>query len=184
MNFAYLDARSLLESVLAPQPEPVEPIPQDLEPRWIEFKKTLAEFKTEYVRARKDLTLALSELNEKREEINIVKMMMENVSSSGLKERLVEMVQAYENQSNITDLTRACGELSGRCNAMKEALYNTDAEKYGKFTCFVCMDQLVDLFMDPCGHVMCERCWTNTRDRSSCPGCRTPLTGARKIYNM
>ncbi len=184
MNFAYLDARNLLESVLVAPPEPIEPIPCELDENWREFGSTLARFKAEYTRKHTDLSITSSLLRERREEVETLKMMLENVNSQGLKERLTEMIQEYEAEHNINELKQKCGVLTGECNAMKDVLINTAAERYAKFTCFVCMDRLVDLFMDPCGHVMCDRCWVNTRDKTACPGCRQHLLGARKIYTM
>lgn len=184
MNFAYINAQSLLESVLAPPPEPIEPVPCELDERWKEFGLTLARFKGEYTRKHAELSMKIAELREKREEVDVLKMMLENVSSQGLKEKLSSLVQEYEDENHVDDLKRGCAELSGLCNAMKDALLNTGADRYGKFTCFVCMDRLVDLFMDPCGHVMCEQCWLSTRDKTICPGCRQHTHGARKIYTM
>ena len=185
MNFAYLDARSLLESVLVPPPpDPVEAIPCDLSEDWKALGKALSLFKQEYANVRVDLVGKLSDLNHKREEINILKMMLENVSSTDLKERVSSMIEDYEEEQGLGELVRECGELTGRSQAMKKILQDTDPERYARFTCFVCMERLVDVFIDPCGHVMCERCWTSTRDKTACPGCRQRTHGARKIYTM
>ena len=184
MNFAYLDARGLLESVLAPPPEPIDVIPWETEERWREFGLTLAKFKAEYTRKHAELTSKTALLRQTREEVDVIRMIIDNVNSTELKERLLGIVQEYENANNVEELKQECGELAGMCNGMKEILLNTGADRYGKFTCFVCMDQLVDLCMNPCGHVMCERCWANTRDKSACPGCRQHINSVCKIYTM
>jgi hypothetical protein len=185
MNFAYLDARSLLESVLTPvATEPVEAIPCTLEEDWRALAKTLSNFKEEYAKTRIELVTKLGELSQAREEVNILKMMLDNVNSPDLKERLATMIGDYEDEQDLTGLTRECGELTGRSQAMKKVLQDTDPERYARFTCFVCMERLVDVFIDPCGHVMCERCWASTRDKAVCPGCRQRTHGARKIYTM
>lgn len=184
MNFAYLDARSLLESVLSPPMEPVEAIPCELDEDWKELDQTLSNFKKEYAKTRVNLATRLAELTEKKEELNIVRMMLDNVTSQDLKERLSTMIEDHQSEQDLQGLTRECGELTGKVQAMKKVLQDTDAERYGKFTCFVCMDRLIDVFVDPCGHVMCEPCWFNTRDKTACPGCRQRTHGARKIYTM
>ena len=184
MNFAYLDARSLLES-LAPRPqEHVTPIPYELDPEWIEFEKSLSNFKTKFAQARVEAVEKLAELGEKKEEIGVVRMMLDNVSSQALKETLTEVLDNYETEEGISALSQQCGEAAGKVEAMKKVLMDTAAERYGKFTCFVCMDRLVDLFIDPCGHVICERCWAQTRSKTACPGCRQAVHGARKIYTI
>jgi hypothetical protein len=185
MNFAYIDTRSLLESVLAPPPaEPVEPLPCELDGNWKAFEKTLSEFKKEFAKARIEYTQKHTELTQKKEEINVFKMMIENVTSQNLKEKLVELADKYESEEGVPALTQQCREAAGKVEAMKKVLHDTNAERYGKFTCFVCMDRLVDLCFEPCGHVICERCWSATRSKTACPGCRTRLVGARKIFTM
>jgi hypothetical protein len=185
MNFAYLDARSLLESVLSTPPvEPVEAVPCTLDQNWTDLGKTLSNFKHEYAKVRVDLSSKLAELAEKKEEVNILKMMLDNVASEDLKERLVTMIDDYEKEQDLDGLQHECGELTGRSQAMKKVLQDTDAERYAKFTCFVCMDRLVDLFIEPCGHVICEPCWARTQNKVTCPGCRTRLNGAKRIFTL
>ena len=184
MNFAYLDARSLLESVLTPPMEPIETIPCILDENWEALDKALSSFKREYAKVRADLASKLAELTEKKEEVNVLKMMLENVASDNLKERLTTMIEDYENEQDLEGLKRECGELTGRSQAMKKVLQETDAERYGKFTCFVCMDRLVDLFIEPCGHVICEPCWARTQNKATCPGCRTRLNGTKRIFTL
>jgi predicted nuclease with TOPRIM domain len=184
MNFAYLDAAGLLENLTRPQPEPIVPLPCELDETWKDFEKTLGEFKSEFVKVRAELTRSTAVLNEKKEELSVLKMMLDNVSSSNLKERLEEMIQEYEESEQVPDLTVKCAMLAGRAEAMKKVLMDTNSERYGKFTCFVCMDRLVDLFIEPCGHVICERCWIRTPNKEQCPGCRARTMGAKKIFTM
>jgi hypothetical protein len=185
MNFAYLDTRSLLESVLAvPQHDPIPTIPCELGPTWESFSEELGKFKMEFVKAKAELTRNMAELNQKREEINVLKMMIDNINSEGLKEKVVEILDNYESEEGINALTQQCGEITGRLEAMKKVLLNTGAERYARFTCFVCMDKLVDLFIDPCGHVICDSCWVMTKNKDQCPGCRGRMIGVRKIYTM
>lgn len=185
MNFAYLDARGLLESLLAPPPaDPVIPEPCELDAEWKDFEKELGNFKSKFVKTRAELTRLTTALNTQREEINVIKMMIENVSSDGLKAKLSELVDKHESEQDIEELTQKCRVVAGRLEAQKRVLMDTNAEKYGKFTCFVCMDRLVDLFIDPCGHVICERCWVRTPTKDKCPGCRATPNAIRKIFTM
>ncbi len=184
MNFAYLDAAGILESLIRPSPDPVVPMPCELDDTWKEFEGKLGEFKSEFVKVRAELTRSSAILNEKKEELSVLKMMLENINSHGLKERLEEMIQEYETKEEVDDLTVKCATLAGKIEAMKKVLMDTNAERYGKFTCFVCMDRLVDLFIEPCGHVICDRCWLRTTNKDHCPGCRVRTMGAKKIFTM
>jgi len=113
-----------------------------------------------------------------------LKMVHENVSSPGLKDKIATMIEQQVSEEGIDALTQQCGLAKGRVAAMKKVLKDTNCERYARFTCFVCMDRDIDLFFDPCGHVICEPCWVRTVNKQTCPGCRTRLQGARKIYTM
>jgi lipopolysaccharide biosynthesis regulator YciM len=185
MNFAYLEARSLLETVLTPHsPAPVQTVPCELGTAWEDFDKELGKFKSEFVKTRAQLTVNLAALNEKQEEMNVLRMMIDNVNSPDLKEKLEDILNNYESEEGISTLTQQCGELQGRLEAMKKVLMDTGAERYGKFTCFVCLDRLVDLFIEPCGHVICDACFVRTTNKVQCPGCRVRMEGVKKIFSM
>ena len=52
------------------------------------------------------------------------------------------------------------------------------------FTCAICYENSVSLFLDPCGHMTCGPCWSKVTCRAGvklCPCCRTAATG-KKIY--
>jgi len=185
MNFAYIDPVGLLSDILrTPTPDAVAAIPCELDERWTSFEKTLGEFKNEFAKGQVELVQSLGALNEKKEEINILRMMVDNVNSEGLKEKIVEILDNHESEEGINALTQQCGEVRGRVEAQKKVLSDTNVERYAKFTCFVCMDRLVDLFFDPCGHVICDGCWSRTQNKRDCPGCRTRLGGVKKIFSM
>ena len=185
MNFAYIDPRSLFETMLTtPMSEPITPTPCELDEEWKNFENDLGNFKTKFVKARAEYTKTHAKLRAHNEELNVMKMMIDNVSSQGLKDKLTELIDNHESEEGAPALTQQCSELAGRVEAMKKVLMDTNSERYGKFTCFVCMDRLVDLFIDPCGHVICERCWVRTPNKDQCPGCRAPPHAVRKIYTM
>jgi hypothetical protein len=184
MNFAYLDHASIIETLVRPPREPIPVEPCELDANWKKFEKELGEFKMKYTKVRAQLTIASAKLREKREEIDVMKMMMESVASEGLKDRISGMLADYEEEEKVGELTHKCSVLSGEVEAMKRVLLDTNVERYGKFTCFICMDKLVDLFIEPCGHVICDACWMRTARKDICPGCRAPTQGVKKIFTM
>jgi hypothetical protein len=185
MNFAYIDPAGLLSELLrAPAPDAVPPVPCELDERWSAFEKTLGEFKNEFAKGQVELVQSLSALNEKKEEINVLRMLLDNINSEDLKEKIDNLIQQYESDEGIDALIQQCGEVRGRVEAQKKVLSGTNADRYAQFTCFVCMDRLVDLFFDPCGHVICDGCWSRTQNKRDCPGCRTRLGAVKKIFTM
>ena len=192
-NYAYINpTRALLELSLealggfaaVPQGIDIQSVPCELDETWAHLEKLLGNFKLKYATVKRDLTTKMSELDNIRKSISTSRMLAENVDSEELKERLLSEIDKFETEQGADALIQQCGELKGKYEAMKKVLENTEAERYAKFTCFICMDRFVDLFLDPCGHVVCEPCWANTRDRTKCPGCRTPVIGSKKMFNM
>ena len=186
MNFAYIDTQSILEQLLAPvrRDVAVQAIPCELDETWKSFEETLGKFKMEFALARNTLTQKTKELNEKRNDLYTLQTVSDNLVSDDLKERVVCMTQEYETNERVADLIQECGELTGRVEAMKRVLMDTCSERYAKFTCFICMDKLVDLYIDPCGHLVCETCWSRTTNKETCPGCRTRIYDVKKMYSL
>ena len=188
MNFAYLDARDIVERLIGPVPEPLEPEPCELEESWKNFEKELSKYKLEWATTHRDLKERMAELNQKREDVTHLRASLEGLTNPDLKVALENMIDNYEVDSGIAALTQQCRELMGRYEEMSRVLRDTNAERYAKFTCFVCMDALVDTFLDPCGHVICSRCWalTPVRDVAGppCPGCRSLVSRAKKIFTL
>jgi hypothetical protein len=184
MNFAYLDPRDILERVLQPPNPPLEPIPCELDERWKNFEKELAKYKLELAGSQRDLIQARSELSIKQEDILHMRSVIDGMANPRLKERLEKVVDKHEVEEGIEALTLQCRELMGVTSEMQKVLKDTNAERYASFTCFVCMERLVDTFLDPCGHVMCMPCWVRTVNKRECPGCRGPLRDTKKIFTL
>ena len=197
MEFAYIDpTHALLELTrgnfapifndLVPQVD-VIPEPCELDESWKNFEKDLSNFKLKFKKTSLELETQLSEMRILEKSSQISKMIIENVESPDLKAKLVEVIDSYESEKGLHTLTQQCGKLKGEVEAMRQVLTDTNAERYAQFTCFICMERNIELFIDPCGHVVCDYCWTQTRDKRKCPGCRTTLigaTGVKKIFTI
>ena len=184
MNFTYLDTLGGISSLILGNEISIEPIHCELGQDWQDFKDELGKFKMEFAKARANMTQNMAAMRNVNEERDVLKMVLDNVKSQGLKETLSKLVDNNESDEGNKALALQCGEAVGRVEAMKKVLLDTNAERYAKFTCFVCMDRLVDLFIDPCGHVVCEPCWFSTRNKETCPGCRTTIHCTRKIFTL
>jgi hypothetical protein len=196
MEFAYIDpTHALLEltrgnfssifNEIVPETS-VVPEPCELDESWKNFEKDLCNFKLKFKITSNELTQKLAELRETEKSSQISKLIIENVDSDDLKAKLVSVLDNYESEKGLHALTQQCGKLKGQVEAMRKVLEDTNAERYAHFTCFICMERNIELFIDPCGHVVCEYCWTQTRDKRKCPGCRTLVIGAgvKKIFTI
>jgi hypothetical protein len=189
-GFAYIDANlALLEAFSAgfapiDQEPDIPEVPYELDVSWKQFEQELGNFKLKLKNEATSLTYKLGLLDELNKNIKFSKIIADSITNDDLKAKLLSIVDNYESEEGISALTQQCGKLKGKIEAMKNVLKGTDAERYAKFTCFVCMERLVDLFIDSCGHVICEHCWVNTRDKRHCPACRGHVTGAKRIFTM
>jgi hypothetical protein len=185
MNFSYIDARAMIESILHEPEVALNPLPCELSEDWKNFEETLSKFKTEYAKNRRELSTKMAELDQKTKDVKLLKHTSDGFENDDLKMMVHSLVDSYEFEEGISALTLQCRELLGKTNAMQRVLINTMSERYASFTCFICTERLVDLFIDPCGHVVCSPCWSRSNSRSTiCPGCRTQVSQVKKIFTM
>lgn len=195
MQFAYLDDAipiesmigSLLQDLRLPRSAEDTGAPEvELSNEWTEFKQTLFQFQQEYARTRKEASDVDYDVKHKITELSTLRNMASIFTDgSDLKVRVSDMIQQFEIDNDIPGLTSRLAELRGTAAAQRGVLEGTNAEAQVKFQCFVCMDRYVDLCLDPCGHVLCNTCWSRlpTTDRR-CPGCRSAPRKAIKIFTL
>jgi hypothetical protein len=196
MSFAYIDpqgalAEMHLETMIGFAPLPIRSrapevptIQCELDESWKDFEKDLGNFKRKFAKEKRDLGIKMYELEELQKSAQISKLIIDTVPSEDLKAKLISVVDNYESESGIVALTQQCGKLKGRVEEIEKVLQDTEAERYAKFLCLICQDRLIDLFIDPCGHTVCATCWTNTRIKRTCPGCRGDVHNVKKIFSM
>ena len=175
MNFAYL-----AEYV----PAPLEPIPCELDDNWKIFENELSKFKKEFATVQRDLAMARAELSMKREDSSHLRTALGCLGDPDLKASVENIIDEYEVKSGGGALTQRCMELAGKSEEMLKVLKDTNPERYASFTCFVCLERPIDLFLDPCGHVMCGACWSRTTNKRECPGCRGRVLEPKKIFTL
>jgi len=175
MNFTFLfDAHTLH----------ITPDEVELSDDWKEFETVLGDKKKEYISMKHQVTALYAELALKTRQLETLKKLQEKLEGSDdLKGKMSDMIYSFENEQNIPAIKQNIAALSGKVQAVEKVLTNTNAAHYAKFQCFVCMERYVDVFLDPCGHMMCEACWLYTNSKN-CPGCRTEVKSPKKIYTL
>lgn len=179
MDLTLFDFRRLLQPPVVIEPEHVE-----LDESWREFKKDLQHYKSLYYAERVELAKLLGQLTKHRDELGILKLTINSIYNSDTIDMLKEVYNKRESDPEVADLEIRASFSNGKCMAMKKLLQDTNAEKFNSFLCSICMDNMVDTFIDPCGHVFCEHCLVKTIDKTHCPGCRTTIAHPRRIYTL
>ena len=179
MDLTLFDFRRLITPQVV-----IEPAQVELSQEWRDFEKSLIKFKSEYHKTKSELNKVLLQISKHRDELNVIKYAINNIQTNETAEMLRDIYNKKASSVDIDDLTEEAGIIAGECKAMKKILHDTNIDNFNKFTCSICTENLVDTFVDPCGHVFCEQCISRTVNKTQCPGCRTTINGIKRIYPL
>lgn len=161
-----------LSDVMTPQHVRLDNIPDvQLDQHWYDFETTLGKYKQEYKEKLELYRKKEIELSHALNNITILQNTL-NVLSDELHDTIQDWIANYRESNAIDVLKDELSNISGTIRAMEAVLMNTNAKRYSQFTCSICMERMVDTFLDPCGHLTCERCFFRTRS-NDCPMCRS-----------
>lgn len=175
-----LIAELLSDMLNTPAPEP--PPDVRLSDDWYEFEERLGHYKTDYLKTLGTLREKSSRLTRHTNDLNLLANVSTMIQAENIQSRLRESIEEYRMEINVEGLRSEVQELNGTVAAMESILQNTNAKRYSTFTCPICMDRLVDTFLDPCGHLACERCLNRVEQLTTCPTCRRELTATKKMF--
>ena len=152
----------------------------ELPERWQKFEEELAEFKGEFVRVHTRMLQVVGELVDRMGDIRRAKAAINNMDPE-LGDRLLAVIDSYSEENGLEKLQEEAGELTGTARAMEKVLMNTNARRYIQFTCFACTEQLSNVCLDPCGHIMCTECWDKVQS-DNCPVCRVRVNKVIRMF--
>jgi hypothetical protein len=178
MNFSFLFDAHLLNTLY------ITPDDVELSDDWKDFETVLGDKKKEYISMKHGVAALYAELALKTHQLETLQKLQAKLEGSdALKGKMADMIYSFENEQDIPAIKQNIAALSGKVQAVEKVLTNTNAVNYAKFQCFVCMERYVDVFLDPCGHMICGACWINTNSKN-CPGCRTVVKSPKKIFTL
>jgi len=161
----------------------IPPIECELSDEWKEFENELGKFKAEFKRTVREHDVKKFAIDNINKRTVVSKLIANKVEDDDLKAKLLSVIDNHESEAGLDTLTQQCGELRGKYEAMSKVLTNTHSERYDRFICPICCECFIDLFIDPCGHVICDHCWLSTRDKRHCPMCKGNCS-TKKIYTI
>lgn len=147
---------------------------------WKSFETLLGQFKNEYTRVKHEYTRTEAEFDLFMKDIHALELAVEQLTDPEMRASIETMIRTRLESSHHKEFTEKLGTLGGTLKAMMQILQSTNADRYNEFTCPVCMDKRVEMFMDPCGHVICSTCFIRLHE-SKCPTCRSTVT-AKRMY--
>lgn len=182
MNMALLT--ELISEAINPPPLVRSVYPQipevELPSKWLEFEEKLGEFKQEYKKTLLKLRESEKKLGNMINDISVIQNSVTAIQDPLMQSELAAFAERYKHEHGFDACEAETAQLAGTIRAMEYVLAQTNAKKYNQFMCSICMEHLVDTFLEPCGHVFCESCLIRTRN-PKCPTCRSQFV-PRKIY--
>ncbi len=171
----------LLAYGLVPPPI-VEPEPDvQLDEDWNNFEKTLDEYKSEYYMERQNFRKKETEYISLVNDVEILRATLKSVHDAKLCDDVHTCIEEYTKRVCLQEKKEELAFLSGKVKAMDDVLVNTNAKRHNQFTCPICMDRPVNIFLNPCGHLICDVCMIRLLD-SKCPTCRADNVTKCRMY--
>lgn len=125
----------------------------------------------------------VNKFNAIQKQITFLMTLEENDESRKLIDATEVYLKKYFANSNIETDYGEFIELHKYWTMIRELLYlqrSIPNENNTAPTCCVCLTDPVSMALNPCGHTFCTGC--QTRLNSTCPICRTRITGVLKVY--
>ena len=160
-----------------------KPISHDEGVRFLQLKTDLQQAMIEY----KGLTDSIIEStkqydNLSRKLLNVKRIMNELDPSPIFSEQLEQLIATFRKEEKIDELEAALNAIDKK-RAEYKSIFRilNDVETHNIYCCFLCLERNVTIFIDPCGHLMCETC-EKKLGGSSCPFCRSSVKLFRKMF--
>lgn len=140
--------------------------------------------KKEYTETVSDVLLGYIKLHSKKEKASLMLSVIDKFGSKDVKyvQMLSDVVEQFDRDECITENASELKEKTAKMLSMRNVFsLCTDVDVMSNYMCFVCLERPVTMFIDPCGHVICEQCSTRSA-LQVCPFCRTSVRQYRKMF--
>jgi lipopolysaccharide biosynthesis regulator YciM len=157
-----------------------EPIPKH------ELMESMKTLKKDYLDLVPDVLIGYMNLHTKKEKASLMLSIIDKFGNKDVKyvEMLSQLVEQFDKDERITAEAEELKEKTNKMLAMRNVFsLCKDAEIMSAYMCFLCLDRPVNMFIDPCGHVICEQCSTKSAlTTHMCPFCRGSVRQYRKMF--
>jgi hypothetical protein len=149
-----------------------------------ELFDTMENLKKEYLDVVTEVLTGYLNLHTKKEKASLMLSVLDKLGNKDIKYvgMLSEVVEQFDRDEHITEDAEKLKEKTIEMLSLRNVFsLCKDADVMSSYMCFVCLERPVNVFIDPCAHVICEQCST----RSSlhvCPFCRGSVRQYRKMF--
>ena len=151
--------------------------------RLLQLKHDLQKAMNEYKELTSGIIDATKRYDNLARKLLKVKQIMNELDASPLfTEQLENLIATFRTEEKVDELEQVLTEIDKKRDEYKSVFrILKDVETHNIYCCFLCLERNVTVFMDPCGHLMCETC-EKKLGGSSCPFCRSSVKHFRKMF--
>jgi len=149
-----------------------------------ELFDTIDSLKKDYLDVVSEVLIGYMNMHTKKEKASLMLSVLDKLGNKDVKyvELLREVVEQFDRDECITEDAEKLKEKTIEMLSLRNVFsLCKDADVMSSYMCFVCLERPVNVFIDPCGHVICEQC----SERSAlhvCPFCRGSVRQYRKMF--
>ena len=159
-----------------------EPFEDATEPH--EIMDQLKKLKDEYLDLVPEVLVDFFKLQDKKDKASLMLSIVDKFGNKDVLyvKQIEELIEQFEKDEGITEQAEKLKEKVKKMLSLRKVFsLCADTDIMSSYMCFLCLERPIDIFMDPCGHVMCKPC----SERSNllvCPYCRTSVRSFKKMF--
>jgi hypothetical protein len=145
---------------------------------------SLDQLKSEYLNVVSDVLVGYMNMQSKKEKASNMLCILDKLGNKDVKyvHMLREVIEQFDRDECITEDAEKLKEKTIEMLSLRNVFsLCKDADVMSSYMCFVCVERPVTVFIDPCGHVICEQCSTRS-SLHMCPFCRGSVRQYRKMF--
>lgn len=144
----------------------------------------LNELKKEYLEIVPEVLVGYFKLQDKKEKASQILSIIDKFGNKDVLyvQQLAELVEQFDKDEGITEYAEQLREKTKKMLAMRKVFSLCgEMDIMSNYMCFVCLERPVNVFIDPCGHVICDVC-SKRSGLHICPYCRRQVNVYKKMF--
>jgi len=155
-----------------------DPIPQH------ESMETMENLKKDYIDLVPEVLIGHMNLHAKKEKASHMLSIIDKFGNKDVKyvELLSQLVEQFDKDEGISAMAEELKEKTTKLLSMRNVFsLCKDADVMSAYMCFLCLERPVNMFIDPCGHVICQQC-SSLSALHVCAFCRGSVRQYKKMF--
>jgi hypothetical protein len=149
-----------------------------------DLMEPMEKLKKEYLDVVSEVLVGYMDLHSKKQKVSNMMCILDKLGNNDVKyvHMLKEVIEQFDRDECITEDSEKLNEKTAKMLSIRNVFsLCKDADVMSNYMCFVCIERPVTMFIDPCGHVICEQC-SKLSATHTCPFCRASVRQCRKMF--